>query len=501
MNNKVYMFHRFLNLSLKILYLIILLGSIFYLHVHVKDDNNLLFSICCFFIATILIAATYYGLKNNYKNSLIITGILILAFVIRLLWFYNIDSIPTSDFNRMFVCAEDFSHGATYMFRDYSYFARFPHMSMTVLYFSFIIKFFSNPLVYIRLINIIFSMSNIILLFFIAKEIFQDKKKSIWVLLISSIYPPMIVYNNVYCSENIAIPFLLLSILMFFKAMNINNKNKLLFFSISGLSLSAMHLFRPLGYIMIIAYTMYIFIYFKEKIKLNIIKSSLIILMFILPYVIVSYTLIALNITEYPLWHPMEPISVAILKGTNIESGGNWNQEDFDFVNKYDDNYDALDKATKEVIKQRLITTPAKDLFNFYVLKYANQWRLGDFGGVYWSQLGLDEAYNKDYYLNIMGKDEGRDLIKLSDTMQIYIQIFYITVLLLSYIGLYKNKMTRDYKIDFFYIMFCGIALQCLLTEAQDRYSYPFSWIFIILAITAFSKHNVISDGEEIREF
>ncbi|GEP64326.1 hypothetical protein CBE01nite_20940 [Clostridium beijerinckii] len=494
MDNIKNMFNKFLNLSLKVLFLPPIIGSIIYLYLK-KDDNNLLFSIFCFIISIMLIGITYYCLKNNYKHLSIITIILICAFVIRLLWFYNIDSIPISDFNRMFICAEDFAHGSTYMFRDYSYFARFPHMSMTVIYFSLIIRVFSNPLVAIRFINVIFSMLNIILLFFISKEIFKDKTKSIWVLLLSSIYPPMITYNNVYCSENLAIPLLLLSVLMFFKAINGYIKNKLLFFLISGLYLSAMQLFRPLGYIMIVAYTMYIFLYFKEKIKLKIIKSLLIILMFIIPYVIVSYTLIGLNITENPLWSPMEPISTSVLKGTNIYSGGGWNEEDFNLIDKYSEDYSNLDKAAKEVITQRLITTPKIELLCFFVFKYAKQWCIGDFGGVYWSQLGLNEAYNKEHYLDIMGKNEGRDLIKLSNDMQIYTQLFYITILILTYIGLYKNKKNVNYKIDFFYIMFCGLAIQCLLTEAQDRYSYPFSWIFIILAITAFNNNTVNSNG------
>ncbi len=498
MNNINYVFHRFLSLSLKVLFLFPLIGSIIYLsYLFLKYTNNFLFLIFCFFISIILIGVTYYGLKNNYKNVLIITMILIAAFLIRFLWFYEIYSIPISDFNEMFACAKQYLNGSTYMFKGYSYFARFPHMSITVLYFSLIIKVFSNALIAIRFINIIFSMLNIILIFFISKEIFQNKKKSIWVLLISSIYPPMISYNNVYCSENMAMPLLLLSILMFFKAMNGDSKNKLLFFSISGLSLSAMNLFRPLGYVMIIAYIMYIFIYFREKIKLKILKSLLVILMFVIPYVIVSYTLMALNITENPLWHPMEPISVSILKSTNLESQGGWNQEDYDLVNKYDSDYDNVDKAAKETIKQRLTTTPPEKLLCFYAFKYAKQWCIGDFGGFYWSQLGLNEAYN----LDMIGKEESRFLMKFSDDLRIYTQIFYITVLILSYIGLYKNKKIKNLKIDFFYIMFCGLSLQCLLTEAQDRYTYPFSWIFIILAITAFSKNNVSINGGKNGKF
>lgn len=489
MNNIDYVFHRFLSISLKMLFLIPLIGSVLYL-LYLKNYNNLLLLVFCFFISIILIVVSNYLLKNDYKNSLIITIILIVAFLIRFLWFDKINAIPISDFKQMFTSAEDFSNGATYMFKNYSYFARFPHMSITVLYFSLIMKVFSAPLIAIRFINVIFSMLNVILIFFISEEIFQSKKKSIWILLISSIYPTMIIYNNVYCSENMAMPLLLLSVLMFFKGMNPNIKNKLLFFSISGLSLSAMHLFRPLGYVMIIAYIMYIFIYLKEKIKLKIIKSSLIIVMFIIPYVIVSYTLMELDITENPLWHPMEPLSVSVLKSTNIESKGAWNQEDYDLVNKYYKDYDNLDKVSKETIKQRLITTPKIKLLCFYTFKYGKQWSSGDFGGIYWSKLEINQAYNSD----IIANKYGRAPIKIIDNLQICTQIFHIIILIYSYIGLYKNKEIRNLKIDFFYIMFCGLSLQCLLMEAQDRYTYPFSWIFIILAIAAFDKNNVSSN-------
>ncbi|MDU7886822.1 MAG: hypothetical protein E7J47_10720, partial [Clostridium perfringens] len=67
------------------------------------------------------------------------------------------------------------------------------------------------------------------------------------------------------------------------------------------------------------------------------------------------------------------------------------------------------------------------------------------------------------------------------------IQSFYIILLALSYVGLYKNKSKRKNLIDLLYILFGGMSLQLLLIEAQDRYSYPLSWIFIILAMTAFN--------------
>ncbi|MFR4051941.1 MAG: hypothetical protein ACLT0B_06510, partial [Clostridium perfringens] len=61
----------------------------------------------------------------------------------------------------------------------------------------------------------------------------------------------------------------------------------------------------------------------------------------------------------------------------------------------------------------------------------------------------------------------------------------------------YKNKSKRKNLIDLLYILFGGMSLQLLLIEAQDRYSYPLSWIFIILAMTAFNP----TENEEALDY
>ncbi|SFB47939.1 hypothetical protein SAMN04488528_10984, partial [Clostridium frigidicarnis] len=129
MKNISYGFNKFLNLALKFLFLFIVVGSIVCFNVEKPDITGL--SICFIIITIILVGGTYYGLKNKYNKSLIVTVILGSALIIRILWFYNIYSIPVGDFNRMFICAGDFLAGSTDMFKDTAYMARFPHMSMT----------------------------------------------------------------------------------------------------------------------------------------------------------------------------------------------------------------------------------------------------------------------------------------------------------------------------------------------------------------------------------
>lgn len=471
-------FSKFINLSLRFLLLFVIVASL--ISVDIKIDINIIGSIVLILFTIGAFFSVQYLLKRNVAYSKIIIYLYILALIVRISWFWCIDSIPISDFNRMYICANDFLNGDTSMFKGTAYMARFPHMTINVLYFALIQWIFKNPLIAIRLINIFYSMMNVFLIYMVAKEVFNDKYKQVISLFIASLYPPMILYNNVYCSENIAMPLFILSVLVFLKSFKngVNIKKMMC----SAIILSIANLFRPIGYVVITAYILYSIVYFKEKIIKKLQICSAIILSFFIPFAIISYTLIALDITEHPLWHGTEPPTISMLKGTNIESNGRWNEEDSKVFGKFDGDYEKVDAEAKRIIKERLTKTPITKLVKFYVKKYSLQWSSGDFGGTCWSEAGLDEAYNKEDYLKIMGKEDGKILFRPSTQANLYIQVFYITLILLTYFALYKSKNRKNYKMDIFYILFCGFSLQCLITESQDRYTYIVSWLFIIFA-------------------
>ena len=213
-------FDTFLVWALRILILFIIGGTIVKSYLF---DEVTKFSLVLIVLSILSILGIYISIKKDVNKVILMTFILIIALVVRLLWFYNIDSIPVGDFNRMFICAGDFLSGATYMFKGTAYMGRFPHMTITVLYFALIRNIFSNPLVAIKLINIIFSMINVVLLYFLGKEVFRSKEIGIGVMAFAAIFPPMIIYNNVFCSENMAIPLLIISVLMILKGYRSNN--------------------------------------------------------------------------------------------------------------------------------------------------------------------------------------------------------------------------------------------------------------------------------------
>lgn len=476
-------FTRFINYALKILFIIIVMSSILNTCQYNKNDPSLYTGLVFIGIWAALVFL-FLRIKQKVNFNVLFGGIIVVSLCIRILWFLNIDSLPVSDFGMMFYAGGQFIQGNVAMFEGINYFARFPHMSLTVMYFGLIQYLFSDPLSMTRVINIGFSTINVVLLYFIACQIFRDRLKSLSVMLIAALYPPMIYYNNVFASENLAMPLFLLSILFYLKA--VNNK-KISWFICSGICLSLTHLFRPIGYVVIVAYVLYVLIYYHQAIKAKLMAVSSIILSTILPFVLISILLVQMGITQYPLWHGTEPLSVSVLKGTNITSGGRWNIEDASVFQRFHGDYEAVDAECKRLIKERFKQTSFIEWVRFYIGKYGSQWSSGDFAGAYWAEIGrTDDATQSQYAQGI--HSENKMTIAMHSQGFLFHQLVWIVILSLAFLGLFRNDVSSGRNIQLLYILFCGFALFFLITESQSRYSYIACWLFPILAVTVFRR-------------
>lgn len=230
--------------------------------------------------------------------------------------------------------------------------------------------------------------------------------------------------------------------------------------------LSIGNLFRMVATIVIMAFGIYLVIYTKDKLIEKIKRVGLYLLPYLLVLFAVSSTLQGIGVTEFPLWKGSEPKVTSILKGTNIENFGRWNEEDALIVTKYNYDYDKIDKASKEIIKERLTTTNPLKLVGFYIFKFAMQWSIGDFEGAYLSKLDMPE-----------------DAVKVNVSLW-FIEVIYGCIIILAFLGLFnRRKRTDDSEINLLYIILCGYGVMYLVTEAQGRYSLIIAWTFIIFAI------------------
>lgn len=459
-------FTGFMNKTIRYLLFFILIADLVAIGVTIVGGNKS--TIVFLLIAAIAIWIGYILFKIDIYLHKRLIIILFIGLALRILWMLNIPSAPVSDFKLMYDSASQFLNGDRSMFYGTSYMARFPHLTITVLYMALMKFLFPiNNILAMKTINLILGLLDIVLIYLLADLIFENKIYAQIAAFISAVFPAHITYTNVICSENIAIPFYMLSIYLFINYFKNHNGNIQLI--LCGISLSVGNLFRTIAAVIIIAYCMYIIIYTEDFWKKRVKNVFIVITSYFLIMVIVSTTLQNISIIETPLWVSKEPKITSILKGSNYKSFGKWNQEDADFIDKHLENYNELQEECCEIIIDRFKSNSIFRTVIFLLGKFALQWVVGDYEGSIWSQLDVSE---RDIRFPV--KNEG----------SLAFQLIYTSVLVLIFIGLKnKNILKKVKEVNLLYLILGGYGITYMITEEQGRYSYICWYVIILLSI------------------
>lgn len=456
--------------ALKILFLVLFCGVGLLTISFSKGINLITFlSIIIFAIVMFVIYKTIKNKSLQLRNKVII--IIFIGGILRVLWLINVNTQPYSDFETLYNGAVALINNDNTLFTGVNYIARFPHLSYMIVYMAVIMKLFGQAVLTIKIGNLIFSIITMYLIYKVSLEVFEEENLALVSLGISAIFAPMITYVGVLATENIAIPFYLASIYFFIKAIKKDMSLGLL--ALSGLLLGIGNLFRMVAVIMVIAYVMYILIFEDKKIISKIKSSIVIVIMFVSVLVSGSFLLKSLGITEVHLWKGKEPAVTNILKGSNIESFGRFNDEDAAIPEKYNYDYDKVKDVSLEIIKERLTTTSPIRLAIFYGGKFIGQWGQGDMSGISWSESGAEK-------IGVIN----------SENSKVVVQLAYISIISLSFISLFNKKriIYENKIINLFYIILCGYGCFYLISEMQGRYAYIACWLFIIFATSGVEK-------------
>lgn len=416
------------------------------------------------------VAAMIYALKKNINKRVILISIVVVGFILRLIWCWSVKSIPVSDFNTAFRSAQELLNGKKDIFFEFGYFARYPHLIMFTLYMaSVIIVFGTYALTALKGLNIVASLISIIFIYLIAKEIFKDEKKSLVAAFIMALFPASIIYTAVYSTETIAIAFFLASLYYFILVMN--KKKRDTYLLLSGVLLLVGHLFRMVAQVIIVAYIMYIFIYMRKQYKNKFKRTAYILISFFIPFIIIGYTVIGAGITDTKLWSPKETPLTSVLKGSNINAGGRWNEEDAKFVEENVSRTEYLNNECKNRIIQRYTSASPSTLGCFFVKKLVCQWWQGDFAGAFWAESGLT---SENIRIDVLNKGA------------VWFQLYYTIIFIMAIVGLFKKREYIENKIaNIMSIIFCGYGILFLILETQERYGFIISWIFVLMAAAA----------------
>ncbi|WP_160684192.1 glycosyltransferase family 39 protein [Clostridium sp. C2-6-12] len=442
-------------------------------------------------LLAIILGYKLIGRNMNSNNKLIL--ILAIGFIVRVFWLLNANSIPNSDFKTMYVCAGDFLNGDKSAFYGTGYIGRFPHFTVTTLYMALMRYLFPlSNLLAMKIINLISSVGVLLLIYFIVNEVFSNKKYALEATLIGGIFPPFITYTGVFCGENMAMPFYLLSIYIFL--LGIKHKRSVLFI-LSGMILAFGNLFRMIALVVLIAYLVYLLINYNEKILNKVKHMAFIVVPYLMVIFVVSSLLQNAKITQYPLWRGSEPKITSVLRGTNLNSFGTWNPEDAKLVEDNLGDYDKIEKLCKTVIFERLTTTPVLKLTQLYLVKFVLQWSVGDLCGSLWTLRDVDQS-NVVLPINVV------NIIGVPASA--VFQFIYAVIILLVLIGMFnKNTIYKNKSISLFLLILCGYGATYLITEGQPRYSYIACWVLIILAVNGLdlirNRNITLSFGKKIK--
>ena len=422
-------------------------------------------------VAIIYLITGYIGyktIKSEGSSKRKIGCILIIAFVFRTIWLININSFPTSDFKTMYDVAANILQGDYSMLRGNSYIARFPHLTIMVLYMALMRNIFPvDNLFAMKIVNLSMGIVSVLLIYLIAKEIFTNKKYSLYCGFVAAILPALVTYTGVFCSENLAMPFFLLSVYLFLKGTKLKMGVHIVL--LSGVCLAIGNLFRGVATVVLVAYVIFLIIYFNGRIVVKLRTIAILVITFFLIMNVVSLVLRDFNVIENTLSKGTEPAITNVLKGTNISSGGRWNAEDARLPEELGFDYDKIEEKSKEIIIGRLSSTNPIRLVLFYTVKFAMQWNEGECAGVFWSQLDVPE---EDVFINIAG---GGKMV---------LQLIYVVVVILGFLGtINAKKFNVNKELSLIYLILCGYGALYLITESQSRYSYIVCWAFIFISV------------------
>lgn len=430
---------------------------------------------CLFVILLIKLEKSNKQTLNKWPDYFYILPILVLGIAIRFYFISYINTQPESDFLAINNDAIRIAQG-----RAPSTLYSTTHVAITFLYGG-LYKLFGINLSVLKFFHaFVYSLSGI-LIYFAGKRVFNSKLWG-WVagtLLV--VWPSLMVYSNVLTPEHVFIlvecAFLWIAVKLFeimseVKTPRATIGKRLFLFFIAGILLGLMGLFRPFELIFLVALIIVLVVY-RRNTPLYVYLGGLI--MLLIPYILLSQIPEAVVNYYHQKIPNIRPCN--LLVGLNIESGGQWNQDDHYLCVEIMKNSKSDSEYTKKIIQvtYERFSLRQLELFPFLVKKFSVFWD-DSYNIMMW---GIRSAVGGDPY-KIM------DLALKLSLVELTVTLFMLIVCLIAVI----IALFRDVKALPFFVMLVllGFHLMEVPFEVQVRYRTVLMPMFILLACWAFTN-------------
>lgn len=386
---------------------------------------------------------TYISLNKKIKHFPII--LFITSIVIRLITVLLLNFPQLTDFSILLEAAKSFAKG-NFDFQNTSYFTTWAYQTGFVIYEGLVLKLFNNVLI-LKLLNIIYSSTLVVLIYQIGKKICTEKSARMASLLYM-IFPFSIYMNTILANHHIATFLTYIGIFLLLK----ENK-KLKHYILAAILISFGNIMRPEGTIIVFAFILYeIFKLQKGKIKQIIKYTSVFVVVYLVIGVSASLIITQTGINKQGLKNNNPEWKFVL--GFNYDSCGYYNEEDTIYLSDR--------KKEREVIKERILVNPIK-MTQLMTCKIDN----------FWLQSDISVKHNMyiTKKINILGmKINFMDIEKIFITFN---KLLYLLTLFAGLTGIIYNRKKIIKSSAFFFVILMMVTFGVyLLIEIQPRYAY-----------------------------
>lgn len=411
-------------------------------------------SMLFFTIITLIIAA--YLSKKKIKKFYIL--LFILSLVIRIICIFILNYEQVYDFKILLDASKTLATG-DYSFNQWGHLKTWGYQTGFVIYQAFILKIFNNITI-LKILNSVYSSFLVLIIYYFSKKLTNEKIARI-TSIIYMILPFPLFLNTVLTNQHLATLLMYIAVIFLLK-----ENNKTINYIIAATLLALSNIIRPEAIIILVTLIIYeICKITHPKLKETIKKLTIFIVIYLSINTLASQLVIKTGINPVGLTN-QDPLWKFVL-GFNHETCGYYTQDDV---------YVQMDKeASINLIKKRITESPLK-MIKLFACKIDN----------FWLQSNLIEEGQafETKKINILGLEI--EFNQIQNLVMTYNNQIYLSILLLTLIGIIRLRKIEAIKGMFFIIMLLVCFCVFLIIEIQPRYIY-----FIHIPIFVLSSYGI----------
>ncbi len=407
------------------------------------------------------VAACLYLKRHPIEKPIFwLAAICVLGILVRVVAVQGIQPAPASDFETYHQVAAALAEG-TIVKADYI--AKYPHVIGYPAFLSLFYRLFGASVVVGQYVNILLCGGIMVELYFLGKRV-ADKSVGLLGALLFALLPSMVLYCTLLASEMLFTVLFLGCVLLLLEAIKRKGCAAVLLGLAAGLLLAVTNAVRPLGPLVLIAFFLYAWLFGKNLVRWKAAVSVVL---------LAAYVLTGMGLTASVARVIGEDIQTSatgytLYVGTNLESGGTWNEadalkSDAVFAAAGGDEKRWNDQMT-DLALERLQGYSMPQLVLLMGKKFSNLWGTNDHVNWYIkSALPAEDAYH-GYY----------------EPLRTLTNLGYYAVLLLVVFGLRALRKSRE--LPFLALLVLGAACMYMLTEVAGRYTYSTTVLLLLFS-------------------